>query len=138
MMKICAVCGKEYEPYRGTYRKQLTCSEECRQAWRNRYAKKKYVDNRERILAAQREMLRKKKNGHVICKICGRPIFRDWSVPANHGHMHDECIYDDIITTIRSGFKVSKLQKARLYSRGYTLGEFISEYEDELNEAKIN
>ena len=137
MKKICVICGSEFTPYHGA-KNQLTCCRDCRQIYSAERAKRKYHENREQILAVQKRQNRIKNNGHVICKICGRPIFRDWSIAANHGHMHDECIFDDVITTLRSGFKVSRVQKSRLYSRGYTLGEFISEYEDELNEAETD
>ena len=132
-MKKCVICGKEFEPYYGTPG-QVTCCGECRVIYNKNIGRKYDHDNRAWILEKSRDEKRRKNNGKVICKICGRPVYRDWNSVTDHGHMHDECIYDDVIDTLRSGDKITMLQRQRLYSRGYTVEEFIAEFGEELNE----
>ena len=126
MKKICVICGKEYEPHFTKEKTQKTCSKECREVLTNKYnleyRRRDYV--RKRHIAYMR-----KYNGNPKCVICGKPIERNYST----GHtartrMHEECVYQDIINTLKSGQKLNTAQYQRISSRGYSVKDFIEEF----------
>ena len=132
-LRKCIICGREFVPYRNMPTHK-TCSIECRKEQTRRKNRENYQTFHEEILRKQRSKARRLNNGTVLCRICGRPVYRDWETKANHGWFHDECIYDDIIETLANGERVSILQRQRLYSRGYTLKEFIEDFENEISD----
>lgn len=129
-MNKCIICGKEYEPYVGYGKRQLTCSEECRKKYARIYAKTN--PKRYEYLERQKQVKRERTNGHVICRICGKPVFRTFQIGEGSPWMHYECVIDDCIKTLRQGEKLSKKQLMRLSTRGYTITEFREEFRDEI------
>lgn len=129
-MNTCIICGKQYEPYHCYGKRQLTCSPECRKKYARQYAqnhpnKYKYQEDAKKRCAQRR-------NGHVICRICGKPVYRTFAVGEGTPWMHYQCVIDDCIATVRAGEKLSKKQLMRLDSRGYTKTEFCEEFKDEI------
>lgn len=128
-MKKCVICGKEYEPYAGQETRQKTCSPECRQKYKSMYSNE--YKKREYVKRASRIRMRKAIEGRTKCRICGKPIFRDWELGRSTKTMHDECVFADIQETIQSGSELSNAQIQRLYARGYTLKEFRKEMREQ-------
>lgn len=130
--KICIICGKEFLSYAPNALQPGICSEQCR------HANDKII--RDRFFAKHPEKkleyaARDTRNELVHCRLCGglidiepdrkkRPI------------MHDVCVYDDIIRSIRNHETLSCVQVARLHVRGYTVRSFRADYEDEINNAE--
>ena len=133
-MNKCIICGKEYEPYHCYGKRQMTCSPECRKEYARIYAK----NHPKRYEYAERckQLARERRNGHVICRICGKPVYRTFAVGEGSPWMHYECVINDCIKTIRQGEKLSKKQVMRLDTRGYTPAEFIEEYAEEIYNGK--
>ena len=128
-MNICVICGSEFEPYRGRP-SQKTCGKECRQVYFSRWTKKYVEDHTEQRKRQQLNYRRKHNNGRVICRICGKPIIRQYVFGEGQAQMHEQCVIDDCISTLRSGEKLSHKQLLRLDARGYTLTEFKEEFKD--------
>lgn len=127
MKNICTICGKEYEPYYAYGERQKTCSPECRAIRNQQY----HEQNKERHRALSKIRYQKKRleqNGHVLCRICGKPIYRTFTIGEGQPWMHYECVLDDCINTLRSGGKLSHKQLLRLEARGFTKREFIEEF----------
>lgn len=126
-MKICVNCGKKFEPH---HHRCKTCSAKCSEE----HLKKRCEEYRklEHVRKARAMNMRKLIDGHVICRICGQPIFRNFieGVHASVSVMHDECVFADIAETINSGNHLNNAQIQRLYSRGYTLKEFKEEMKE--------
>lgn len=133
-MNKCIICGKMFEPYRCKGKKQLTCSEECRKAYAKQYYREHGVNKEKQKEAIQRQ--REAKNGHVICRICGKPVFRTFAVGEGQPWMHEECVFNDCIETVVCGQTLSGKQRQRLDRRGYSISEFIEEFEDEIERRK--
>ena len=129
-MNKCVICGKMYEPYHCYGERQLTCSAECRKEYARRYARTN--PKRYEYMEKTKERARQKRNGHVICRICGKPIIRTFQIGEGSPWMHYDCVMNDCVKTIRAGEKLSKKQMMRLATRGYTPTEFIEEYKDEI------
>lgn len=129
-MNKCIICGKEYEPYVCYGERQLTCSQECRKEYARIYAR----TNPKRHIYAEKckRNAQERRNGHVICRICGKPVYRTFTVGEGSPWMHYECVIDDCIKTLKAGEKLSKKQMMRLDTRGYTLTEFKEEFKDEI------
>lgn len=129
-MNKCIICGKMYEPYVGYGKRQLTCSQECRKEYARQYAKNnpKQYEYKERY----KQMKRIRTNGHVICRICGKPVYRTFQLGEGSPWMHYDCVINDCIKTLKQGEKLSKKQFMRLSTRGYTLTEFMEEFKDEI------
>ena len=129
-MNTCVICGKQYEPYYCYGDRQKTCSKECRKEYARLYARnnpKKY-EYMEKMKQRKKERI----NGHVICKLCGKPVYRTFILGEGSPQMHYQCVIDDCIATIRPGEKLNRKQIARLEQRGYSKTEFIEEYKDEI------
>ena len=129
-MNKCIICGKIYEPYRCYGERQLTCSLECRKEYARQYAKTN--PKRYEYMEKSKQNARIKRNGHVICRICNKPIYRTFEVGEGSAWMHYECVMNDCIETIKAGEALSKKQVGRLAARGYSYAEFIEEYKDEI------
>lgn len=129
-MNKCIICGKMYEPYHCYGERQLTCSQECRKEYARQYAKNnpKQYEYKERYKQAKRI----RTNGHVICRICGEPIYRTFELGEGSPWMHYECVINDCISTLQKGEKLSRKQLLRLDRRGYSITEFREEFEDEI------
>lgn len=129
-MNKCVICGKMYEPYHCYGERQLTCSQECRKEYARQYAKNnpKQYEYKERY----KQMKRIRTNGHVICRICGKPIYRTFELGEGSPWMHEECVFNDCINTLKHGEKLSRKQLLRLDRRGYSITEFREEFEDEI------
>ena len=129
-MNKCIICGKMYEPYRCYGERQLTCSQECRKEYARQYAKTN--PKRYEYMEKSKQNARQKRNGHVICRICNKPIYRTFEAGEGSAWMHYECVMNDCVETIRAGEALSKKQVGRLAARGYSYAEFIEEYKDEI------
>ena len=129
-MNKCVICGKMYEPYHCYGKRQLTCSPECRKEHARIYAKNnpKRYEYQERRKQVKRELT----NGHVICRICGKPIIRTFTAGEGSPWMHYECVIDDCIKSLQKGEKLTTVQKQRLCARGYSVTEFREEFKDEI------
>lgn len=129
-MNKCVICGKMYEPYHCYGERQLTCSQECRKEYARQYAKNnpKQYEYKERY----KRMKRIRTNGHVICRICGKPIYRTFELGEGSPWMHYECVINDCIKTLKHGEKLSRKQRLRLDARGYSITEFREEFKDEI------
>lgn len=129
-MNKCIICGKMYEPYHCYGERQLTCSQECRKEYARQYAKNnpKQYEYKERY----KRMKRIRTNGHVICRICGKPIYRTFELGEGSPWMHYECVINDCISTLQKGEKLSRKQLLRLDRRGYSITEFREEFKDEI------
>ena len=118
--RVCKICGKEFET---RYYRRKCCSPECSK-----------VNAREitRIWNSihHTEWWRNKNNGKVLCKICGKPIFRIEGRRST-AQMHDECVFNQCKDVLKAGKKLNGMQGQRLAARGYTIREFK---EDFLNE----
>lgn len=123
-----------YEPYHCYGERQLTCSQECRKEYARQYAKNnpKQYEYKERY----KQMKRIRTNGHVICRICGKPIYRTFELGEGSPWMHYECVINDCISTLQKGEKLSRKQLLRLDRRGYSITEFREEFEDEIEAGK--
>lgn len=128
-MKKCVICGKEYEPYAGQARRQKTCSPECRKIL-NRMHDKEYKSlecvRESHKLYMRRYNIRRR---NPVCTICGKPLIRDYST----GHtartrMHDECVYIDVVNTLKAGKPLNTAQYQRLVSRGYDMQSFREDW----------
>ena len=129
-MNKCIICGKMYEPYHCYGKRQLTCSPECRKTYNRQYARE-HARTYE-SLEKQKQRAREKNNGHVICRICGKPVYRTFVAGEGSPWMHFDCVMADCVKTVKAGEKLSWKQMQRLYARGYTIKEFIEEYKDEI------
>ena len=129
-MNKCIICGKMYEPYRCYGERQLTCSPECRKEYAKIYAKNN--PKRYEYMEKTKERARQKRNGHVICRICGKPIYRTFELGEGSPWMHYECVINDCISTLQKGEKLSRKQLLRLDARGYSITEFREEFKDEI------
>ena len=133
-MNKCVICGKMYEPYHCYGERQLTCSQECRKEYARQYAKNnpKQYEYKERY----KRMKRIRTNGHVICRICGKPIYRTFELGEGSPWMHYECVINDCISTLQKGEKLSRKQLLRLDRRGYSITEVREEFKDEIEAGK--
>ena len=129
-MNKCIICGKMYEPYRCYGERQLTCSPECRKEYARQYAKTN--PKRYEYMEKSKQNARIKRNGHVICRICHKPIYRTFEMGEGSPWMHFDCVMSDCVKTIKAGEALSKKQVGRLAARGYSYAEFIEEYKDEI------
>lgn len=129
-MNKCIICGKMYEPYHCYGERQLTCSPECRKEYARQYAKTN--PKRYEYLERQKKRIRERRNGHVLCRICGKPVYRTFEIGEGSPWMHYECVMSDCVKTIKAGGKLSPKQVQRLATRGYSYAEFIEEYKDEI------
>ena len=133
-MNTCVICGKEYEPYRCYGKRQLTCSPECRKKYARIYAQNH--PKRYEYAASAKARAKKRRNGHVICRICGQPVFRTFAVGEGTPQMHEECVLEDCRATLMSGGKLNRAQQSRLYSRGWTIGD-MKRYVEEIKNGEI-
>ena len=129
-MNKCIICGKMYEPYRCYGERQLTCSQECRKIYARQYAKTN--PKRYEYMERMKQNARERRNGHVICRICGKPIYRTFEFGEGSPWMHYECVINDCISTLQKGEKLSRKQLLRLDARGYSITEFREEFKDEI------
>ena len=129
-MNKCVICGREYEPYHCYGKRQLTCSPECRREYGRIYANNN--PNKQMYMERCKKRARERKNGHVLCRICGKPIYRTFTAGEGKPRMHEECVFNECINVLRSGGKLSHKQLLRLDSRGYTKTEFCEEFADEI------
>ena len=128
-MNKCVICGKMYEPYRNG---QKTCSAECRKEMMRREAREYWHAHKDEMHEKQRKRARAKHNGRTKCMICGEPIIRTWIYGEGKPRTHTECVIKDCIKTINAGKYLDHTQSQRLYRIGYTIGEFMEEYRDEI------
>ena len=132
MKKICIVCGKEFE-YKGfNYSQPGVCSDECRKVRQKQVREDFFRRHPEKKAEYRAKADEYKKNTfQTRCKICGERIFKE---PGQYRspNLHDVCVYDDILKTLKRHEKLNKTQYYRLIARGYTLGEFLKDYADEL------
>ena len=132
-MNVCVICGREFEPYRGRP-SQKTCCKECRDVYVKRWTKKYLDDHTEQRKKQQLNYRRRTQNGRVICRICGKPIMRRYVFGEGKAWMHEECVFNDCINTLKSGGKLSHKQLLRLDARGYSKAEFCEEFYDKIHD----
>lgn len=123
MKKKCLICGNEFN---ARDRRQKLCSDECRKISFTRY--KREYNSRPEVRKRNIEYMRN-HNPRPLCKICGKPIIRDYSTGIKTvTQMHDECVYADVVKTLKEGKQLNTAQYQRLASRGYGLREFREEW----------
>ena len=127
-MNKCVICGKEFVPYRTYGERQKTCSVECRKVYVRRYQRE--ISRTDEYKKHSADLLRKRRNGSVICRICGKPIYRTFFPGEGSPWMHYECVINDCINTVKEGKPLTHKQLLRLDSRGYSKTEFMEEYAD--------
>ena len=79
---------------------------------------------------AHRKKNRERQRAKAVtyCRLCGKPIERNYSTGhKDTSRMHDECVYKDILETLKAGKPLDTKQKSRLEFRGYTVAEFKEE-----------
>lgn len=112
-LKKCEVCGKSFE-FDHTRRKY--CSKECfkkgicamKKEWR-----KEHLPYQPKV---------------IYCQICGKPVEAELgAVSISRPKMHEICIINDIVDTIKQGKKLSGTQINRKARLGLTKDE-IMEY----------
>lgn len=125
-MKTCKICGK---PFESKVRNKITCSDECHKANCRLLWKDWYYKNHEKTLEYFREKPYQYKP-QVKCKICGNIIEKKEFVGKQRStiQMHEECVFNDCLNTLKGGNKLSSIQAQRLAARGYTISEFREEY----------
>ena len=109
-MRKCTVCGKMFDPIRYN---QLTCSAECSR-----------IRNCERV----KENYKKNKNKTVVlkvCTICGKPIDYDKERSRRYARMHEDCVINDLLDTVRSGHKLADKQYNRMIARALSTKDLI-------------
>ena len=104
MKKYCVVCGREFEGHAN----RKFCGDECRRKAVNARMNKRYHDMRKQ----QPERI-------CICEICGKPIVD----PRGNQKIHDLCMIEDVMRTLRSGKKVQPAQRNRLQKKGIPISE---------------
>ena len=132
MQNKCVVCGRTFEPYVCYGARQKCCSKECRKEYISKNRINQYYALSPEQKRKYRMHVRERVNGHVKCKICGKPVYRDMYDGEPLPQMHDECIKSDCINTIGQGKALNKAQQSRLYARGWTITEFREEFKDEI------
>lgn len=127
-MNTCVICKKEFEPKPHLRKRQKCCSPECS------YVRNLQINNmwraahRDKVRESARRQPKKRRLRECRCKLCGGILIKpETRERISSIHMHDECVYNDIISTLNDGEKLSAKQKLRLYSRGWTVTEFKDE-----------
>lgn len=104
--KTCEICGKQFNPIKCT---QKCCSKPCTDV------------NRLRLIASWRKKPAEEKN---LCKICGKPVehvvYGDYKFLPQ---MHDDCVIDDALNSLKNNEILNHIQLQRLYARGYDVAE---------------
>lgn len=129
-MKNCIICGKEFEPYYALRNKQVTCgSKKCVTQRNIQYTKSYYAIEENN----KRRKLHQRRHGTAYCRICGKKIERnhDLNFRVSNSTMHDECVINDVLETLKKGEKLSSAQVQRIYQRGYTIKELREGLNDE-------
>lgn len=128
--KNCRVCGKPIVVANSRY---CLCSNPvCKKASQRKQQAERMDIIRsdpaqyERLLKMCRTSRRKRHNGKTICKICGKPIYRDLYNPAHNprNQMHAECVINGAIEIVKAGQNLSRMWKSRLYAYGYDITTF--------------
>lgn len=125
-IESCIVCGRDFLK---TSSQKKTCSPACSHVNAMINLEKRKQKDPEGAKEKAREYSRKWRKEHpqAFCKICGGAIWRGDS-GRSRTQMHEKCVYDDCLKTLRSGKELSKMQYLRLQARGWTLKEFKEEY----------
>lgn len=95
--KNCIVCGKPFIPGR---KSQICCSKECGKEQNKRRVMKNWYRNHN------------KEPHDNYCKICGKKIEQ-----AGNRQLHEECVIQDILNTMKAGKKLSPIQAGRIAKR---------------------
>lgn len=114
MIKTCIVCGKEFEAARHNY---VCCSKECTK-YNCQYGYRLSSEKYKKVLAL-RERVR--NNRQRKCRICGKTIEREKVEDELYKQIHEQCIIDDCVKSMKAGKRMTNTQFSRLYSRGYTV-----------------
>ena len=110
----CRECGSEFTPKRKT---QIYC---CRACQTRRKSREQY----KRRGGYQSQAKHSRQFSKAKCLICGEIIYRRNGPGIPKQRMHDECLRNDILDTLRSGKTVNSCQWQRMSSYGYTLKDF--------------
>lgn len=130
VVRNCVECGKEFTTYRA---KKIICSPECKKQRVERRTKTWYQENRDYALEMAK-ISYANKPGKARCKICGKMIKQEMLVDhKSRAQMHDKCVFDDAINTLRSGNELTGTQMQRLRARGFSVRELKKEV-NEVNE----
>lgn len=134
MIKKCVICGSEFEPRYNLINRQICCSKKCTRQRNLELNNYKYATSEDyRIKRASYQKAKKKAKVHY-CKLCGKPIEIEYKVGAvSKKTMHVECIIADCIETLETKGVLTRKQYQRLYAIGYTLKDFIEDYEVEVH-----
>lgn len=132
--EICKICGK---PFLKTSSMKQTCSKECSYANMKLKQRERYEADPEgqKRMARERSRIRRMAKPTVRCRICGQLIYRGINTDRVHTkpQMHEECVINDCLDTLRKGEKLTSKQYHRLQYRGFGLKEFKKEYWECLN-----
>lgn len=125
IIKNCKICGKQITVKNNWY--CLCENPECKRT----SLKQQQVDYYERIksdpelyadyLSERRMKRRSLDNGKTICKICGKPVFRniDSRDHISGKRMHPQCVVMGAAELIKAGQAIDYKWKSRLYAYGY-------------------
>ena len=122
----CLECGKIFD--RGFRTRQKFCCKKCRLEYNKHDEEYK---ERERI--KRRARWRKKKT--LYCLLCGQAIDRT-SEDTGSSRMHDRCVVDDALSTLRAENRLSSAQVSRVHAYGHTVSEMINIICKEIESAK--
>lgn len=129
--RICIICGREFEPH--TWHQKCCCL----------YCTEVNLKNKAREHAASQPVKAKGrmyrlKHPHGVCKLCGKPVFKNPHKVHDSTKMHDECVYKDVINTLKMGKTINSTQASRLAGRGWSVREFKIEHWEEIIYGDIN
>lgn len=110
----CLECGKIFD--RGFRTRQKFCCKKCRLEYN-----KHDEEYKERARIKRHARWRKRKT--LYCLLCGQPIDRAENGTGS-SRMHDQCIIDDALSTLRAGNTLSSTQVSRIHAYGHTVTEW--------------
>lgn len=123
--KNCRICGKQITVKNNWY--CLCGNPECKKS-SQRNQQQQFNEKLKsdpavyaEYLAVQKMKRRIRNNGKTICKLCGKPIFRNINVTEHIGgkKMHPQCVVSGVAELIKSGERIDFTWKSRLYAYGY-------------------
>lgn len=131
--KTCSICGKTFECVNSRYH---LCSDECRLKRRKINSVKKYAEFKEKIkndpifhenykqICRINAIKRRKPR---TCEYCGK------RVKIMKNRFHESCIVMDALKDMAEGNLLTKMQRNRLYYRGYSQADLDEMFPDYLH-----
>ena len=111
----CPICGKDVERTSGAVK---YCSEKCRNEGNQMHYELRMKQIKESYVPVQ-----------VMCKICGKPVLPERGTLRRYARkqIHEECVINDVINTVRNGERISSCQMTRLVTRGLCMEDIREE-----------